>query len=313
MAKKYRTYAEIVAKARELKKGVEKEKKLKVSPKWTYYFAQAILHPKQNITRIGSFDKAPKPHGHTFNKVKIYKADYLKCAKQLIQFVEKNKKLRNYLDWNNKHIRVRDYAYNLAKILVYYDDHKVLPSYNTIDTGVWNKTVLKKYGHATKPCADNRGQNNGYFCGCHSLQEVFRNLTNIIVPQSTIASVCGTTEDGTDHDGLNTGVAWFNRKYGKNLSVKWYNFSELGWNGIIKIINSSNQDCVIHNLYRNQWGHYEVINKVYDDYCDVQNSLGDYCDYPSYYGYVEERYLSTFRSYISGISQKSVMVITNEG
>ena len=56
-----------------------------------------------------------------------------------------------------------------------------------------------------------------------------------------------------------------------------------------------------------------MINKVYDDYCDVQNSLGDYCDYPAYYGYVEERYLSTFRSYISGISQKSIMVITNEG
>ena len=58
--------------------GVEKEKKLTVSPKWTYYFAQAILHPKQNITRIGTFDKAPKPTGNTFNKVKIYKADYIK-------------------------------------------------------------------------------------------------------------------------------------------------------------------------------------------------------------------------------------------
>lgn len=313
MATKYRTYTEIVAKAREFKKGVEKEKKVVISPKWSYYFAQAILHPKQNITRIGTFDKAPKPMGNTFNKVKIYKADYTKCAKQLIQFVEKNKRLRNYLDWNNKKIRVRDYAYNLAKILVYYDDHKVLPSYNTVDTGVWNKTVLKKYGHATKPCANNRGQNNGYFCGPHSLQEVFRNLTNIVVPQSTIAEWAATTEDGTDHWGLETAVAQFNRKYGKNLSVKWRNFSDLGWSGIKKIINSSNQDCVIHNLYRNQWGHYEVINKVYDDYCDVQNSLGDYCDYPSYYGYVEERYLSTFRSYISGISQKSIMVITNEG
>lgn len=313
MATKYRTYTEIVAKARELKKGVEKEKKLKVSPKWSYYFAQSILHPKQNITRIGTFDKAPKPHGHTFNKVKIYKADYTKCAKQLIQFVEKNKRLRNYLDWNNKKIRVRDYAYNLAKILVYYDDHKVLPNYNTIDTAVWNKTVLKKYGHATKPCADNRGQNNGYFCGCHSLQEIFRNLTNIVVPQSTIASWAGTTSDGTDHDGLETAVAQFNRKYGKNLKVKWYNYSELGRSGVKKIIASNNQDLLIHLLYRLTWGHYEVLNKCYSDYVDVQNSLGDYCDYPSYYGYVEERYWSTLESYIGGISQKSVMVVTNEG
>ena len=29
---------------------------------------------------------------------------------------------------------------------------------------------------------------------CHSLQEVFRNLTGIVVPQSTIASVAGTNQ-----------------------------------------------------------------------------------------------------------------------
>jgi len=172
--------------------------------------------------------------------------------------------------------------------------------------------TYKKYGHANKSGCDNRGQNNSYYCGCHSLQEIFRNLTGIVVPQSTIASWAGTTTDGTDHDGLNTAVEIFNRKYNKKLSVKWYNFSELKWNGIRTIINSNNQDCVIHNLYRNQWGHYEVINKVYDTYCDVQNSLGDYCDNGCYCGYVEERSFNTFQSYLNGISQKSVMVITNE-
>jgi len=172
--------------------------------------------------------------------------------------------------------------------------------------------TYKKYGHATKYGCDNKGQNNGYYCGCHSLQEVFRNLTGIVVPQSTIASWAGTTTDGTDHEGLNTAVAQFNRKYGKNLTVTWYNFSDLGWNKLKAIINSNNQDCVWHNLYRNQWGHYEVVNKIYSDYCDVQNSLGDYCDYGCYCGYVEERSFSTFRSYLGGISQKSIMVITNE-
>lgn len=174
----------------------------------------------------------------------------------------------------------------------------------------------KKYGHATKYGCDNKGQNNGYFCGCHSLQEIFRNLTGIVVPQSTIAIWAATTEDGTDHPGLETAVAQFNRKYGKNLTVKWYNFSELGWSGIKKIVNSNNKDCIIHNLYRRSgdygFGHYEVVNKIYNSYCDVQNSLGDYCSNGCYCGYVEERELSTFKYYIDGISQKSVMVITNE-
>ena len=309
------TFAEIVKAARTCKNNVEKNKKLGINSKWSYYFAEAILNPKKTIKRI-SFTQAPNPRGDAIVNQKITKADYLDCCKRIIAFTKKNKNLPNFCTWKskNKKIRVRTYTYNLAKILVYYVDHNnTLPAYNTINTNIWKKNVVKKYGHATKPCADNRGQNNGYFCGCHSLQEVFRNLTNIVVSQSTIASVCGTTTDGTDHDGLNTCVEWFNKKYGRKLTVKWYNFSDLGWDGIRKIINSSNKDCIVHNLYRNQWGHYEVINKVYDDYCDVQNSLGDYCDYPSYYGYVEERYLSTFRSYISGISQKSIMVITNEG
>lgn len=305
------SYKTILEKARLIKKTAEQEHKA-VGTKWSYYIAKAILTPNKAITKI-SFDYAPKPEGVGMN-AKMYKADYLKLAKTLVSFVEKKKRLPNYIAWNGKKIRTRTYTYNLAKILVYYADHKnTLPSYNTINTNVWKKVVIKKYGHATSSGCDNRGQNNGYYCGCHSLQEVFRNLTNIVVPQSTIASWCGTTEDGTDHDGLNFGVECFNRKYGKNLTVAWYNFSDLGWDGIRKIVKSSNQDVVAHNLYRDQWGHYEVINRIYDDYCDVQNSLGDYCSYGCYCGYVEERYLTTFRRYMSGISQKSLMVITNKG
>lgn len=168
-----------------------------------------------------------------------------------------------------------------------------------------------KYGHATETGCDNRGQNNGYYCGCHSLQEVFRNLTGKVIPQSTIAKIAGTTTAGTDHNGLNTAVAWFNKKYGYNLTVKWKNFSDLGWKGIKKIIDSNNQDCIIHNLYRNKYGHYEVINKI-NDYVYVQNSLGNTCNRGCYCGYTETRSKSEFKSYINGISQKSVMVITRK-
>lgn len=306
------SYKTILEKARIIKKTAEKEKKA-VGGKWSYYIANSILNPQKDIPKI-SFESAPNPKfWDAINGAKMMKEDYLKLCKQLVNFVKKNKRLPNYILWNGKKIRTRDYTYNLSKILVYYADHEnKYPSYNTINTNVWKKNNIKKYGHATKPCADNRGQNTGYYCGCHSLQEIFRNLTNIVVPQSTIAEWAATTSDGTDHWGLETAVAQFNRKYGKNLKVRWYNYSELGRSGVKKIINSNNQDCIIHNLYRNQWGHYEVLNKCYSDYVDVQNSLGDYCDYPSYYGYVEERYWSTLESYIGGISQKSVMVVTNE-
>lgn len=308
----YLSYKEIVEKAKIIKNHVETKHELVGSHNWAYYMSKQILEPNKNV-KVFKIDDSKTGYGDKIN-ANIYKADYLKCAEKFVKYVEKNKRLSYTITgWKNLKIGLEDYTYMFAKILVYYDANKQLPNYNLINSNIFNKPTVKKYGHASKSGCDNRGQNNGYYCGCHSLQEVFRNLTGIVVPQSTIASVCGTTTDGTDHDGLNTCVAWFNKKYNKNLSVKWYNFSELGWNGIKKIVNSNNQDCVIHNLYRNQWGHYEVINKVYDDYCDVQNSLGDYCSNGCYCGYVEERYLSTFRSYINGISQKSVMVITNEG
>lgn len=171
--------------------------------------------------------------------------------------------------------------------------------------------MVKKYGHATKNGCDNKGQNTSVYCACHSLQEVFRNLTNIIVPQSTIAKWAGTTSGGTSHAGIRTAVAQFNKKYKKNLKVVEKNHSEIGWDGVKKIIASKNQDCIIHNLYRNKYGHYEVVNSVGNVNVNVQNSLGSKCAKGCYCGYTELRTRAAFKSYINGISQKSMIIITN--
>lgn len=171
----------------------------------------------------------------------------------------------------------------------------------------------KKYGRSTQYGCNNRGQNTGYFCGPHMLQEIFRNLTGIVVTQSTIAGWAGTTEDGTDHQGLETAVEIFNKIYHQNLQVTWMNFSELGWDGLNKILTSTNQDAGVHELYRGIWGHYTNFDRILNGYAEVHNSLGDSCERGCYCGYTEERSLSTAKSYLSGISQKSIMVVTNAG
>lgn len=177
--------------------------------------------------------------------------------------------------------------------------------------------MVKKYGHAKKNGCDNMGQNTGYFCGVHSLQEIFRNLTGIVVPQSTIARWAGTTSAGTSHQGLETAVAKFNKTYKTNLTVQWKNHSDIGWDGVQKVIKSKNQDLLIHNLYRRNGnsgtGHYEVVNSVGSVNVAVQNSLGSKCAKGCYCGYVETRSRATFKYYIQGISQKSVMIIRNKG
>ena len=80
----------------------------------------------------------------------------------------------------------------------------------------------------------------------------------------------------------------------------------------IKLQNYINKGAVfVHLLYRDQWGHYEVPKAVYDNTLDILNSLGDYCSYPAYCGYIENRSKSAQLSYINGISQKSIAILTN--
>lgn len=310
-----RTWKETKWKAIECKKNVETKYKLGIYEQWGYYFAKAITTPYKDIPRKKTMGKSPKPTGDKV-KLRITKNDYTKLAKDLIYFVEKKNRMRNYLDYNGKRIRCRLYVYMFSKILVYYTEHKQLPNYVDINYKSFYppkpQPTYKKYGHSTEYGCDNRGQNNSYYCGPHMVQEIIRNLTGKVISQSTLAEVIGTTTDGSDHQGLNTAFAWFNRKYGFNLKVQWYNFSDLGWTGIKKILESNNQDCGLHELYRDTWGHYTNYDKVYDDYVDVHNSLGDYCDSGCYCGYTEERDKGDAKRYLSGISQKSVLVVTNE-
>lgn len=308
------TVSRIFKNAGIVKSSVLNQHKLGAGEQWGFVFAKEILSPGKAVPGTHC-KKASNPRGQEW-KGNVTREEYTAMAKQLVTFVNKNDKMPDYLSFERKgksiKLETKVYVYLFARIVRYYEVKKKLPKEMVLDTSVF-KQPTKKYGHATSYGCDNKGQNNSVFCGPHSMQECIRNLTGKVISQSTLASWAGTGSGGTDHYGIETAIAMAAKQLGVNLSCKWYNFSDLGWNGIRKIVNSNNQDCIIHNLYRNQWGHYEVVNKVYDDYCDVQNSLGDSCSSGCYCGYVEERYLSTFRTYIGGISQKSVLVVTMEG
>ena len=171
-------------------------------------------------------------------------------------------------------------------------------------------TPTKLYNYLTNTGCSGMGQCNGYYCACNSLQETLYRLTGIHLAESTIASVAGTTTAGTGHSGINTAVAWFNKKYGKNVKIVWKNFSDLGntdserWNKLVEY--TSNGAVFTHLLYRNKWGHYEPLKSVNKDNVTVLNSLGNKCNSPAYCGYIETRSKSTQLSYMRGISQPSI-------
>lgn len=288
-----------------------------------YLISKAVQNPGKSVKLI-KCSLAPKPSGETVD-LKLTQTSYQSLAKKLSNFMSKkeNKRLPNYLSGFGKKIKQRVFIYSFAKIIVFYDTEGRLPktcgfktsevtkkATSTSTSSSAKKASKKKHGHATKHGCDNMGQNNSVKCGPHSMQEVIRNLTGKVIKQSTLASWAGTTSSGTDHQGLETAIAKASKQTGVKLTCKWYNFSSLGWSGINKILKSSNKDCIIHNLYRNKWGHYEVINRISGSNVKVQNSLGDKCNGGCYCGYVEDRSTSEFKSYINGISQKSVLVIT---
>lgn len=321
-------WKDIVANAEIVKKGVEKNGEMPSVKGYNvaqlcYIFGKAVRNPKKDIPDK-KVANCPDCTGSGIN-TNLKEAEYKTLAKHTINWIDERGVAPNYTLHGKHMVSIRLQTYCYAKIIVWYNNHSnTLPLQCLFNNGVFKSTksssssssktsntstsTNKKYGHATKSGCDNMGQNTGYYCACHSLQEVFRNLYNIVVPQSTIASWCGTTSAGTSHNGIKSGVAAFNKKYGKKLQIAEKSFSDLGWTGIKKIIDSKNQDCIIHNLYRNQWGHYEVINNVSSN-ITVQNSLGSSCG-SCYCGYVEYRTQNEFRSYINGISQKSVLVLT---
>ena len=249
------------------------------------------------------------------SKIKENGKDYT-SNRYIARFIEKTiiKDNKN-LDFLPSSVKIDDEKYTknnyvdaIQRVVKYRKNNKQNPK----NIKITYTTIPKKYGRSTKNGCDNRGQNNGYFCGPHMVQEIIRNLTGKVIPQHTLASVIGTTTSGSCHEGINTSFAWFNNKYNYNLKVEWKNFSDVGWSGIKKILESNNQDIGLHELYRNTWGHYTNFDKVYDNTVDVHNSLGSSCSDGCYCGYTENRTKTEAKSYLNGISQKSVLVVTRE-
>lgn len=218
--------------------------------------------------------------------------------------------LPNYVTYNNVKYMKANVVNMVERVLRYESSHGQIPL--TVNTEIvnLNNTVassgLRSY-MASQGCSG-MGQCTGYYCACNSLQQCFYRLTGILVSESTIASWAGTTSNGTSHQGIETAVAVFNKKYNANIKITWKSFSEVGFDKLQSYIDKG--ACFFHLLYRNQYGHYEVPQKVSGNNIVVLNSLGNRCNSPAYCGYIENRSQTTQRQYINGISQKSLCILT---
>ena len=137
-------------------------------------------------------------------------------------------------------------------------------------------------------------------------------MTGKDLSEMTVASWAGTTSSGTGHDGLQAAVKTFNSKYGYSIKMTWYNFSDCTKTQIGQWMANPKTAIFFHIYYRNRWGHYELpyYIDVNSSSLKVANSLGDRASGGGYLGYIETRTWANQKSYISGISQKSVCVLS---
>lgn len=132
------TYKKIVKKAKACQKNVKKEYTLGISTKWSYYFAKAIL-TKKNVPKI-KFNKSTNPKQSKISR-QIPKKDYITICKSLVQYVETNHQLPNYVKYNGFKLKPRHLTEFLARILIYSYKNNKYPTNANFNYKTFKKPV----------------------------------------------------------------------------------------------------------------------------------------------------------------------------
>ena len=131
------TYKEVVKKAEEVQKNIKEKYKSDVHNKWAYYFCKAMLNPKKDVAKkiIAS---APAPSGDYLSR-QIKKDDLNKIFKHIVDFAESRNRMPNFVTWNGKHIRVRDYMNMVSYCLVFQSKNNRIPNFYNINSKAFTK------------------------------------------------------------------------------------------------------------------------------------------------------------------------------
>lgn len=337
----------IITEAKQIKTYIEKNKKIPLTNTYedgkiysiyttSYLMANLIRNwSKNDINKIDVIKYDKKTYTDTINE-KVIKEDYLQMIKKFLDYCKTNHRVPTYIISikSNTKISFELFTYCLTKIIVYLSENKVLPNYcffnksdirlNQSSSEKPNKNKNPPISNCTNPYkslpinansgCDAMGQNTSYFCGVCALQKVLYKF-GINVNQKTLASLAGTTTKGTSHEGLKTAIAYIAKKNNVKLKVQEYNFNDLGFEKLGKLICKPNVDAITHIKYRLEYGHYEKIKSidVKNKQIEVVNSLGSKCKNNCYCGYIEKRSFTIQKQYFNAISQKSIILITKEG
>ncbi len=309
----------------------------------TFYMCNVLL--KQRVEMWTFVEKVGKYNTVKFkdklNNVKVSNSRYMDMVKRFVTYCRKNGRVPSNIMVNGEYgaSSFELFAFCVAKILAFYHQKNTLPSYcvfnktdvqgkqsttsntkkkTTSSTSEKAKTTNsskhKKSNcenpytstpHYTERGCNKLGQCTGYFCGPHSIHQALKKFGISKYGEGTLASWCGTTRKGTDHQGISTCIAKVSKNTGIKLTTEWKNFSDMGktsterFANIGKLLCRNDTAVIWHIAYINggnstngkHFGHYETIDKVNisTDYVRALNSLGDRNNNGSYQGKLQDR------------------------
>ena len=344
------TQTDIIQEAVEVKHFIETNKKL---PKYctiegnqyspytvAYLISRTIANLKADTFNVKPIGKSNQGFSAKLNE-NCSKTTYLDMIGRFNDYCSKNGRVPAYVVTIQNKSDFTTFLYGICKIIVYYKENKVLPKtclFTSSYIDVNKKEATKTKTEATKPTSSNSnlevytssphylntgcnnlGQCTSYYCGVHSVHQVLRKFGITKYNENKLAGWAGTTTAGTDHQGILTAIS---KASNGTLQAKWINFSSLGENTnarfkkLGELISQEDTDCIIHNLYRLKYGHFETIHKIdhNNKVVYVLNSLGNKCGTTSYCGYIEKRTYNEYSKYIANTpaNQPSICLITKK-
>ena len=147
-------FRDIVALATDVKGSVEKNHKLPSKskglnkPGYSYILIKSVMNMGKDTVQVLSFKEAPTPNGDTISKT-LTKKEYQSIASDVNKFINNNKRLPNYVSFQNKHININLVTYCMAKIVAFYGKNNRLPNTCEFNSNVF-KTSKNSAGYTTK-------------------------------------------------------------------------------------------------------------------------------------------------------------------